>query len=101
MRPRQRGTYRIVAYGDPLEVDLSGVSFFDAAALHAFLNVRQRNPYGSSSRARPYCACSSSPTPSTSSTRATSRRDGVHAHALSRTKGLSFRKHANGTADSS
>ena len=31
--------------GDPLEVDLSGVTFFDAAALHAFLNVRQRNPH--------------------------------------------------------
>src|SRR5436190_14013208 len=31
--------------GDPLEIDLSGVTFFDAAALHAFLNVRQRNPH--------------------------------------------------------
>ena len=31
--------------GDPLEVDLSGVTFFDAAVLHAFLNVRQRNPH--------------------------------------------------------
>jgi len=31
--------------GDPLEIDLSGVTFFDAAALHALLNVRQRNPH--------------------------------------------------------
>ena len=31
--------------GDPLEVDLSGVTFFDAAALRALLNVRRRNPH--------------------------------------------------------
>jgi stage II sporulation protein AA (anti-sigma F factor antagonist) len=31
--------------GDPLEIDLSGVTFFDAAALHALLNARQRNPH--------------------------------------------------------
>jgi anti-anti-sigma factor len=31
--------------GDPLEVDLSGVSFFDAAALRALLGARRRNPH--------------------------------------------------------
>ena len=31
--------------GDPLEVDLSGVTFFDAAALHALLSVRRRKPH--------------------------------------------------------
>ena len=31
--------------GDPLEIDLSGVTFFDAAALRALLNVQQRNPH--------------------------------------------------------
>jgi stage II sporulation protein AA (anti-sigma F factor antagonist) len=31
--------------GHPLEVDLSGVTFFDAAALHALLNARRRNPH--------------------------------------------------------
>ena len=31
--------------GDPLEIDLSGVTFFDAAALHALLNARRRNPH--------------------------------------------------------
>src|SRR5947207_12621466 len=31
--------------GDPLEVDLSGVTFFGAAALRALLNVRRRNPH--------------------------------------------------------
>ena len=31
--------------GDPLEIDLSGVTFFDAAALHALLNVRRDNPH--------------------------------------------------------
>jgi anti-anti-sigma factor len=30
--------------GDPLEVDLSGVTFFDATALRALLNVRRRHP---------------------------------------------------------
>src|SRR3981081_3520179 len=28
----------------PLEVDLSGVTFFDSSALRAFLRVRRRNP---------------------------------------------------------
>lgn len=31
--------------GDPLEVDLSDVTFFDAAALRALLAVRRRNPH--------------------------------------------------------
>jgi len=31
--------------GDPLEIDLSGVTFFDAAALHALLSVRRRKPH--------------------------------------------------------
>ena len=31
--------------GDALEVDLSGVTFFDAAALHALLSVRRRKPH--------------------------------------------------------
>jgi anti-anti-sigma factor len=31
--------------GDPLEIDFSGVTFFDAAALHALLSVRERNPH--------------------------------------------------------
>jgi anti-anti-sigma factor len=29
--------------GQPLEVDLSGVTFFDSTAIRAFLNVRRRN----------------------------------------------------------
>jgi stage II sporulation protein AA (anti-sigma F factor antagonist) len=29
----------------PLDVDLSGVTFFDSASLRAFLNVRRRNPH--------------------------------------------------------
>lgn len=29
----------------PLEVDLSGVTFFDSSALRAFLNIRRRNPH--------------------------------------------------------
>ena len=28
---------------NPLEVDLSGVTFFDSSALRAFLNLRRRN----------------------------------------------------------
>ena len=28
---------------EPLEVDLSGVTFFDSSALRAFLNMRRRN----------------------------------------------------------
>jgi anti-anti-sigma factor len=28
---------------EPLEVDLSGVTFFDSSALRAFLNIRRRN----------------------------------------------------------
>ena len=31
--------------GDHVEVDLSGVTFFDAAALRALMNVRRRNPH--------------------------------------------------------
>ncbi|HUP76902.1 MAG TPA: STAS domain-containing protein [Acidimicrobiales bacterium] len=30
--------------GDPLEIDLSGVTFFDATALRSLLHVRRRNP---------------------------------------------------------
>ena len=31
--------------GDPLEIDLGDVTFFDAAALRALLAVRRRNPH--------------------------------------------------------
>src|SRR5688500_8326330 len=31
--------------GGPLEIDLSAVTFFDAAALRALLNVRHRHPH--------------------------------------------------------
>lgn len=31
--------------GDPLEIDLGDVTFFDAAALRVLLDVRQRNPH--------------------------------------------------------
>jgi len=31
--------------GRPLEVDLSGVTFFDSSALRAVLNARGRNPH--------------------------------------------------------
>ena len=53
-RPTIRGDCDIAAARDiegwlatfdaqPLEVDLSGVTFFDSSALRAFLNVRRRN----------------------------------------------------------
>jgi anti-anti-sigma factor len=30
--------------GEPVELDLSGVTFLDSSALHALLNIRRRNP---------------------------------------------------------
>jgi len=55
-RPTIRGDCDIAAARDietwlatfdsqPLEVDLSGVTFFDSSALRAFLNVHRRNPH--------------------------------------------------------
>ncbi len=63
----------------PLEVDLSGVTFFDSSALRAFLNVhRPTVTCASSLRAKPYSECSRSPAPSNTSSRdATSFRDGA------------------------
>jgi anti-anti-sigma factor len=53
-RPTIRGDCDIAAARDiegwlatfdaqPLEVDLSGVTFFDSSALRAFINIRRRN----------------------------------------------------------